>query len=53
MKYSKWIRYENYRGGINNLQVCSVKDERLNTVKVFTSTVHKADKYADTWIKNN
>lgn len=31
------IKYENYRGGINNLAVCQIVDDRMVTVAAGTS----------------
>lgn len=54
------ISYENYRGGVNNLQVAKVlvsykrilSDEcRYEPVMTFTSVVDKAESYARRWCK--
>lgn len=48
------IRYENYRGGLNNLQCVDVlRYGDLSIVKTFTSTSRMAEKYANSWIKKN
>lgn len=48
----KLIKYTNYKGGVNNLQVVYVIGGNNNTVKVFTSTKGLAEKRADIFIKN-
>jgi hypothetical protein len=46
------IDYVNYRGGVNNLQVVKVV-HGWNCLRVFTSTVNKAERYAKSWCKKN
>lgn len=47
-----YIDYQNYKGGVNNLQVVNVTLDNGKS-KTFTSTVKMAEKYAKSWIKNN
>lgn len=53
--------YVNYKGGVNNLQVVAlyktlpmgVQSGFCPTIKVFTSTKMKAEKYAQSYAKKN
>lgn len=47
-----FIQYKNIKGGINNLQVATVKNMNGTVVKVFTSKKHRAKEYATRFIKN-
>lgn len=48
------VRYESYKGGVNNLQCVDVVESgSLRHIKTFTSTSGKAEKYANSWIKKN
>lgn len=51
-----FVYYSNYKGGVNNLQVArivSCKNGRGSYIKVFTSTINKAEQYAKSWAKKN
>ena len=48
----KLISYENYKGGVNNLQVVRIV-KGISTIKTFTSQKHLAEKRADRYIKKN
>jgi phosphatidylserine decarboxylase len=50
-----FVYYENYKGGINNLQIAKIvtHEQYGNYIKVFSSTVDKAEKYAKSWAKKN
>jgi hypothetical protein len=51
-----FLYYENYKGGINNLQVAKIVDYKYDKhfyLKSFTSTVGKAEQYARSWAKKN
>lgn len=45
-----WVNYENYKGGINNLQIARIF-YGYSLEKVFTSKIGKARKYAEKYIK--
>lgn len=54
LKYFKYVNYENYRGGVNNLQVVEIYTINAfgieTIVKMFTSLKNKAIDRADAWI---
>lgn len=49
--YIVFTHYENYKGGVNNLQVSTVVCPQGKTVKRFTSTVGKATNKARLYVK--
>lgn len=53
MKVLILVDYKSHKGGVNNLQVVKVLPLMggYHSLKVFTSTVNKAESYAKTWCK--